>query len=187
MSRSSGEGGYAGPETGGVSVLSGAAGLSGASGAGASPVLRLLSGVWCQRAVRVALALVFVAAGGAKLADVRGFAEIIHHYGILPVWAVGTVALLLPLAEVVAGVGLLFAVRGSLTAIAAMCLLFLGVLGYALAAGLSIGDCGCFAPGELPDGVEDGSALRGALVRDLVLLAGVAYLYAWRRLRRRQG
>lgn len=162
-------------------------GSSRVSGAGASPVLRLLANVWCQRVVRVALALVFVAAGGAKLADVRGFAEIIHHYGILPVWAVGPVALLLPLAEVVAGVGLLFAVRGSLTAIAAMCLLFLGVLGYALATGLSIGDCGCFAPGELPDGVEDGSALRGALARDLVLLAGVAYLYAWRRLRRRMG
>ncbi len=189
-SRSSGEGGCAGPVTGGVSVPSGGAGLPGisdgpgASGPSDSPLLRLLSGVWCQRVVRVALALVFVAAGGAKLADVRGFAEIIHHYGILPVWAVGPVALLLPLAEVVAGVGLLFAVRGSLTAIAAMCLLFLGVLGYALATGLSIGDCGCFAPGELPEGVEDGSALRGAFVRDIALLAGVAYLYAWRRLRR---
>lgn len=148
---------------------------------------RLLTSVWCQRAVRVALALVFMAAGGAKLADVRGFAEIIQHYAILPVWAVGPVALLLPLAEVAAGLGLLFAVRGSLAAIAAMCLLFLGVLGYALAAGLSIGDCGCFAPGELPEGVQDGSALRGALLRDLVLLAGVAYLYAWRRLRRRMG
>lgn len=187
-SRSSGEGGCAGPVTGGVSVPSGAAAVSGVSGvlggsgASASPVLRLLANVWCQRVVRVALALVFVAAGGAKLADVRGFAEIIHHYGILPVWAVGPVALLLPLAEMIAGVGLLFAVRGSLAAIAAMCLLFLGVLGYALATGLSIGDCGCFAPGELPDGVEDGSALRGALVRDLVLLAGVAYLYVWRQL-----
>ena len=181
-SRSSGQGGYAGPVTDGVSVPSGAAAVSGAS---ASPVLRLLANVWCQRAVRVALALVFVAAGGVKLADVRGFAEIIHHYGILPVWAVGPVALLLPLAEVAAGVGLLFAVRGSLAAIAAMCLLFLGVLGYALATGLSIGDCGCFAPGELPEGVQDGSALRGALLRDLVLLAGVAYLYAWRGLRRR--
>lgn len=175
-SRSSGEGGYAGPVTDGVSVP---------SGTGTGTVLHLLTSVWCQRAVRVALALVFVAAGGAKLADVRGFAEIIHHYGILPVWSVGPVALLLPLAEVIAGVGLLFAVRGSLSAITAMCLLFLGVLGYALATGLSIGDCGCFAPGELPEGVEDGSALRGALVRDLVLLAGVAYLYAWRRLRRR--
>ena len=152
-----------------------------------SPLSCLLASVWCQRAVRVALALVFVAAGGAKLADVRGFAEIIQHYAILPVWAVGPVALLLPLAEVAAGVGMLFAVRGSLAAIAAMCLLFLGVLGYALAAGLSIGDCGRFAPGELPEGVQDGSALRGAFWRDLLLLAGVAYLYAWRRLRRRMG
>ncbi|MDR3044009.1 MAG: DoxX family membrane protein [Desulfovibrio sp.] len=177
-SRSSEGGGYAGRLAGNVTASSGVCATF------VGPVLRLLSGVWCQRVVRVALALVFVAAGGAKLADVRGFAEIIHHYGILPVWAVGPMALLLPLAEVLAGVGLLFAVRGSLAAIAAMCLLFLGVLGYALATGLSIGDCGCFAPGELPEGVQDGSALRGAFLRDLVLLAGVAYLYAWRRLRR---
>ncbi|KAF5034586.1 Methylamine utilization protein MauE [anaerobic digester metagenome] len=181
--RSSRGAGYAGQVAGGVAAPS--AVPSGALTAFADAVLRLLSGVWCQRAVRGALALVFMAAGGAKLADVRGFAEIIHHYGILPVWAVGPVALLLPLAEVIAGVGLLFAVRGSLAAIAAMCLLFLGVLGYALATGLSIGDCGCFAPGELPEGVQDGSALRGAFVRDLALLAGVAYLCAWRRLRRR--
>ena len=189
-SRSSGDGGYADRLPGGVSAspdCRAAAPCDRLSHLLPRPLSCLLASVWCQRAVRVALALVFVAAGGAKLADVRGFAEIIQHYAILPVWAVGPVALLLPLAEVAAGLGLLFAVRGSLAAITAMCLLFLGVLGYALAAGLSIGDCGCFAPGELPEGVQDGSALRGAFWRDLVLLAGVAYLYAWRRVRRRMG
>lgn len=166
-------------------ISAGASALSRVWAACATFALRLLAGVWCRCLVRVALALVFVAAGGAKLADVRGFAEIVSLYGILPVWAVGVTALLLPLAEVAAGVALLFDVRGGLASVAAMCLLFLGVLGYALATGLSIGDCGCFAPGELPRGVADGSALRGALLRDLVLLAGVAYLYAWRGLRRR--
>lgn len=134
-----------------------------------SPLLHL--------AVRVVLGGVYMVAGGLKLMDVPGFAIVIAQYGIVPVPLLGWVALLLPLAEVLAGAGLVFRVRGSLGAVTGMTLLFLAVLGYAIWTGLSIGDCGCFSPGEIPAGHGDGSALREAFMRDLLLLAGAMYLH----------
>lgn len=57
--------------------------------------------------VRLALAAVYIIAGATKLYDVRGFAEIVNMYGIVPIDLLPFVALLLPLVEVVAGVALL--------------------------------------------------------------------------------
>ncbi|ABB37606.2 DoxX family protein [Oleidesulfovibrio alaskensis G20] len=143
-------------------------------------MLRFVSSVWTYRVVRLALAVLFLVAGAMKLADMQAFARVIEEYRMLPQAVVPWVAFLLPLAEVAAGVLLFFDRRGGLTAVTAMLLLFLGVLGYAMAAGLTIGDCGCFEPGDLPEGVEDGSALRDAFVRDVVMLAGACHLYWWR-------
>lgn len=127
--------------------------------------------------VRIALAVVFIYAGASKLLDIEAFARVIDEYGIVARPYSGIVALLLPVFEVVAGGALVFNVRGSLVAITCMTVLFLGVLGYAMAAGLTIGDCGCFEPGELPPGVEDGSMLRNAFLRDVGLLIACVYLF----------
>lgn len=135
--------------------------------------------------VRIFLGAVFVYAGAGKVWDVRGFALIIEEFGVVPLWLLPYVALGLPVLEVLAGVGLIFNIRGSLSMITAMTVAFMAVLGYAIYEGLVIADCGCFAAGELPSGYDDGSALREAFIRDVGLLAACCFLF-FSSLRRKQ-
>lgn len=137
----------------------------------------LIRSFWPYFTVRVVLAVVFVYAGASKLADPESFAVVIDAYGLLPGFLVPYMALALPLLEVLAGIGLVFEVRGSLTAISLMTVLFLGVLTYGIALGLDV-DCGCYGPGD-PEG-EAFHGLRDAFRRDLLLLAGLVYVYLWR-------
>jgi len=51
-------------------------------------------------------------------------------------------------------------------------------VGYGLELGLDV-DCGCFGPGD-PEGRAYHS-LRPALYRDTIMLAGIGYLFLWRR------
>lgn len=124
---------------------------------------------------------VFIYAGCLKLLEPRTFAVLIEAYGILPECLSVPMAFLLPSLEVIAGMGLLFDIRGSLAMVAAMLMLFIGILGYGIRMGLDV-DCGCFGPGDPEADAFHG--LRQALYRDLVMLAGVVCLYTWRRYRR---
>ena len=127
--------------------------------------------------LRIFVSGVFVYAGASKLMDLRAFALIIEEFGVVPFEFLPIVAVGLPVLEIIAGAGLVFNVRGSLAAITVMTVMFLGVLGYAIAEGLVIADCGCFAPGELPAGYDDGSALKDAFIRDVGLLLACAVLF----------
>jgi uncharacterized membrane protein YphA (DoxX/SURF4 family) len=128
-------------------------------------------------AVRVGVAAVFIYAGISKLAAPEAFADVVAGYGLLPGALVPFVALGLPALEVLAGLGLIFDVRGSLGAILGMSLLFLFVLAWGLHLGLDV-DCGCYGPGD-PEG-EAYHGLKEALIRDLILLGCIFYLYRWR-------
>ena len=77
------------------------------------------------------LAVVFFYGGGAKLLDPQAFAVLIDSYGIVPDLLVMPAAIGLPLLEVIAAVGLVADIRGSLTAIGALLLVFMAILGYA--------------------------------------------------------
>ncbi|MBI4795252.1 MAG: DoxX family protein [Deltaproteobacteria bacterium] len=121
------------------------------------------------------LALLFIFAGVVKLRDPKAFAQAISQYGLVPDGLVPVLALGLPGAEVLAGLGLLVNARGSLGAILVMLLMFIGVLGYAIAADLDI-DCGCFTAAEL---AARGS-VKAAFFQDLGFLAGALFL-RWRR------
>ena len=129
-----------------------------------------------ERAVRWLLAGIFVYSGAVKLADQSRFAEIISGFGLLPDPLVLPVAVALPVIELLAGTGLVFALRGSLSAIAAMLVVFIAVLLYGINLGLDI-DCGCFGP-EDPEQAYKG--LKAALARDAVMMAAVAFVY-WSR------
>jgi uncharacterized membrane protein YphA (DoxX/SURF4 family) len=136
----------------------------------------LLSWVSWENAARVirwGLAGIFIYSGLVKLFDPLRFAEIISGFGLLPVQWIQPVAIGLPLAELIAGFGLLFTVRGSLTTIALMLMLFMVVLAYGIHLGLDI-DCGCFGP-EDPEQAYKG--LKVALMRDAVMLAAVFFLF----------
>lgn len=140
-------------------------------------VSSVLTSRWSYRAVRTILGLMFVVAGVIKLSDPQQFAIVIDAFGIMPWGLVVPMSLVLPVIEVVAGIGLVFDVRYSLSTIAILTLLFLAVLGYGLHLGLDI-DCGCYGPGD-PE-AEAFSGLRDAFNRDLWMLAGVGYCYWFR-------
>ncbi len=103
---------------------------------------------WIYSLCRWVLGAVFIYAGTTKLIEPQIFATLIDAYGIVPEIMLMPVAVLLPLFEVIAGIGILFDIRGSLTAISGLLVLFLLILGYGMAMGLDV-DCGCFSRGTL--------------------------------------
>ncbi len=127
--------------------------------------------------IRVLLAIVFLWSGISKLMAPEKFAVIIDSYGLMPeVWIL-PLAIILPLFEMIFGLGLLLDIKGSLAGITALLILFVAILGYGIRMGLDV-DCGCFGPQDLES--EAFHSLRPALYRDFVMIAGVIYLYFWR-------
>ncbi len=133
--------------------------------------------IWSYRTIRFMLSAVFFSSGISKLFSPESFAVVIEAYGIIPNSWVTPVSIGLPALEVILAVGLLLDIRGSLAGTAALLALFMGILGYGIHLGLDV-DCGCFGP-EDPEG-EAFHGLRGALYRDVVMAAGIVYLYGWR-------
>ena len=132
------------------------------------------------RLCRWILGSIFIYAGGTELLEPKIFAVLIEAYGIVPEGLLMPVAIGLPLLEVIAGIGLLFDIRGSLSLITGLLVLFMVVLGYGIRMGLDV-DCGCFGP-EDPE-AEAFHGLRLSLYRDLAMMAGVFFIYGWRRYR----
>jgi uncharacterized membrane protein YphA (DoxX/SURF4 family) len=140
----------------------------------------LFQSPWLYRFLRVLLGGVFILAGSSKLLDPRAFARIISAYGLLPDELLAPVAIGLPGIEVLAGVGLLFHVWGSLEITGGLLAGFLLVLGYAIWKNLDV-DCGCFSQSE----IEAGNSLRTAFLRDIGLMAISLYLICRQRFQNR--
>jgi hypothetical protein len=77
-------------------------------------------------------------------------------------------AILLPSVEFLIGLAVLRRWRGGLPAMAALLLLFMAVLGFAMGQHLEV-DCGCFSVAEQ----REHTSVKAAFVRDLLMLAGV--------------
>lgn len=135
---------------------------------------------WIYRITRWGLGGIFIYAGSMKLLAPETFAVLIEAFGIVPENLLMPVAIALPAIEVAAGIGLVFDIEGSLAATAGLLGLFIAILGYGIWMGLDI-DCGCFGPDD-PE-AEAFHGLRLSLYRDLVMLAGAAFVYGWRRYR----
>lgn len=130
---------------------------------------------WLYHALRLVLAIIFIYAGVVKLLDPKAFARAIAQYDLVPEVLLPLIAIGLPSLEVVAGLGLIMEVRGSLATITALLLMFLVILGYAVWQNLDI-DCGCFTVDEL--NAQHGVAT--AFWRDLLMIGGTLFL-CWRR------
>jgi uncharacterized membrane protein YphA (DoxX/SURF4 family) len=135
------------------------------------PLKKIVLSPWLHLFVRFAIGSVFVYAGFIKLLDPKAFAKIISHYDIvsenlLPFLAVG-----LPLVEFLAGAGLIFNIRGSLSIIFVLLMMFGIVLGYGIFNDLNI-DCGCFTTEE----INQQNSLLFAFYRDLILIGGAFFL-----------
>ena len=146
-------------------------------------VTHIFHNVWLYRIVRWTVAGIFIWAGTAKLLGVDNFAVVIDEFNILPTNYVWPVAYILPVVEVVAGIGLIFDLWGCLTTITLMMLLFMGVLIYGIWIGIDV-DCGCFDMYD-PDTSLYGK-LKPALNRDIIIMLAIEYLYFFRWIRERE-
>lgn len=139
--------------------------------------LTMLKSVWFYRLARWVISILFIWAGYTKLSDPQAFSVIIRDFGIVPELSVMPIAVILPVLEIVAAIGLVIDMRGSLAVITVLLALFILILGYGIWLGLDI-DCGCFGPGGPESRAYNG--LRSVLYRDLAMMAAVFYLYFWR-------
>ncbi len=136
---------------------------------------------WTYRLVRFVLAALFIYGGGVKLLDPKAFAATISVYNLVPEMLLPVVAVGLPLIEVLAGIGLLFDIRGSLAIIFGLLAMFVFVLWYGILKNIDV-DCGCFGPEEL----AGQGKLWNAFYRDLILVGLVVpFLYVSRWMRER--
>jgi uncharacterized membrane protein YphA (DoxX/SURF4 family) len=132
--------------------------------------------------VRLGIGIIFIWAGGVKLMDPRAFARVLSTYELVPDAFLAPMAIGLPAAEVLAGVGLILDLRRSLYVISSLLLMFLAVLGYGILNDLQV-DCGCFSTEE----IAVHSDLQLAFLRDVVMLLVVLYLFLWQRARKHAG
>ena len=135
---------------------------------------------WGDRMARCSIGVIFLIAAIPKLLDIHGFAATINAYAILPHRLILPTAIVLPIAEILLAVGLLVNARMCKVGSAILLLLFVALLSYSIWVGLDI-DCGCF-------GLEDPEytafhGLRTALLRDLLMLAPLAYSLWYQRYR----
>jgi hypothetical protein len=130
--------------------------------------------------LRWTIGLVLVATGAGKLLDIRGFAEILRSYEILPAGSLLPLAVAVPMAELALAFWLFSGRRlvGAGAASAGMHLAYAAWSAAALMRGLSLSNCGCF-------GVFLARPLTGQTVaEDLVMVAlSVALAVCARRLR----
>jgi uncharacterized membrane protein YphA (DoxX/SURF4 family) len=127
-------------------------------------------------ALRLALGLVFLYAGYAKLRQPwYVFAGMIDNYGVVAPSVSEMIARALPPLEVVLGVALLAGLYRKTTSAAGVVLLFpfFALMLWAYARGMKI-DCGCFGPGQMLG--------PRTLLRDGVLLAASLWFafLSWR-------
>ncbi len=114
---------------------------------------------------RLVLGGIFIYASLDKLQHPAAFAQIIHHFHLVPYPLLHPFAVFLPVLEFVTGAAIILGVqlRGAALLALLMNLMFIGALSLALARGLDI-SCGCFH--------TDGGHAVGVslLVRDLLLM-----------------
>lgn len=135
----------------------------------------IIHSTWFSLLLRCLIGGVFVYAGFIKLIDPKSFAKTISLYDLIPESFLAPVAIGLPLLEFLAGLGLIFNIRGSLSVIFSMLVMFVFVLWYGILKDLSI-DCGCFSPEE----IAGHSSLLNAFYRDLVMIGAVLLIYLHR-------
>lgn len=134
---------------------------------------------WLSTAVRLALAAVWLVAGGSKVGDLAASGRAVNAYQLMPYEAAKFVGAALPLVELALGGLLLVGVATRVVAgiSAGLLVVFVAGIVSAWARGLAI-DCGCFGGGgELAAGQDPRYVPE--LLRDLGFLALAGFLLCW--------
>jgi uncharacterized membrane protein YphA (DoxX/SURF4 family) len=142
---------------------------------------------WLSIRAQLALGAVFVAAAVPKILDPPAFAHRIYNYRLLPGGAVNAAALVLPWAELLAGLALVvgFWKRAAAWIVGALLVLFLAALSTNLARGNPV-ECGCFdVKSQGKPRAELLSDMRWTIARDAGLLLLAAQVLAATRAARR--
>ncbi len=135
-------------------------------------IKKIVFSPWTDRIIRLTIGSLFVYAGFIKLIDPGAFAITISQYGIVPDFLPAPVAVLLPLLEFLAGLGLIFRIRGSLAVIFSLLIMFIAVLGYGILNDMNI-DCGCFTADE----IDSRNSLLQAFYRDIIMVGALFLLF----------
>ncbi|QIG42075.1 DoxX family membrane protein [Nocardioides anomalus] len=137
---------------------------------------------WAGTLARLVTGIVWIVAGGLKLADPYASVEAVRAYDLLPESLVPTVGHLLPVVEVVLGALLVLGLltRGAAVVSALLLAAFIVGIASVWARGLSI-ECGCFGGGGAKEGAD--SAYPWEIARDSGLLVLSLFLVWLRRSR----
>jgi uncharacterized membrane protein YphA (DoxX/SURF4 family) len=130
---------------------------------------------WLSILLRLGLGIVFIYAGTVKLQDPKVFARVISQYDLIPDLFLPFAAIGLPALEVLAGLGVILAFRGSLSLMLSLLVFFVCVLWYGILSNLDV-DCGCFSAAEL----KSQAGLWQAFYRDLIMIGAALFLYVSR-------
>jgi uncharacterized membrane protein YphA (DoxX/SURF4 family) len=128
--------------------------------------------------IRLVIGSVFIYAGFIKLIDPKAFAKVISQYDMVPDILLPAVAIGLPAAEFLAGLGLVLNIKWSLAVILNLLVVFIMLLGYGIFNDMNI-DCGCFSSEE----INAHNSLKQALFRDLFMIVAACYLYVYKRIK----
>ena len=127
---------------------------------------------WLSFLIRLGLGSVFIYAGTLKLLDPKAFARTISRYDLIPDSILPVAAIGLPVLELLAGIGVILAIRGSLSVMLSLLALFTAVLWYGILSNLNV-DCGCFSGEDL----KSQAGLWQAFYRDLIMMGAAIFLY----------
>jgi len=153
--------------------------FAGRKNEGLAALKNFFSSIFIYRSFRILLSAIFLWSGISKLMDPNYFAFIIDGYGLLTDPLTMPAAIVFSIIEVLAGLGLLADIRGSLAVVTGLLASFMVILSYGVWLGLDI-DCGCFGSEDPEIGAFSG--LRTTLFRDIVMMLVIFYLYFWRHL-----
>jgi len=146
-----------------------------------NPLNSILENSWVELAARWLLGATFVYASYSKILAPAVFAKIIYGYDLFPPILINLIAIVLPFAELIAGLALIvgFYPRSAALIINAMLLAFIVSLTINMIRGHEF-DCGCFAIDAANPSTFSGSLL----LRDFIYLALGLYVFFFRHSRR---
>lgn len=126
---------------------------------------------WGFLVLRIALGLIFLYAGWVKTAASDQFLYALIPFTFLPIEILPWIARILPLVEIGAGVLLLSGLRRTgASLVLILCLIFIGVLTWALANDIIVA-CACFGQDETPSAAKMGLAIARDVILSLAALA----------------